>query len=374
MALVLALGLFIVFRVIGPPPAAVAPPSPTVAKFSRGEITLEEVRREIRSLPPGLKFRSSAFVKELTATLVARRALAEEARAAGLQADGTTALAERTLVRALLEKEGFHTPRDHAEAKEHMTRFKELTARAVDGPVEYDVDLLARVVVDEIEPVDPPERAPSSPPEPFFLESPVFEETCDGVIFADHLWCFGFCDWGDDFPGALASDDVLWLESTYGPLEGFLHRFASDGHRRRVVMVSYGTRETHKAMGTPMPDDFRSRYEATLARVEVKGDVVRWAAREWFDRAADAFAHRQAEVHWNNRHPEREGTLVVRLWLAYGRVTRGVVERRGLTEPEPVRGTMRESGYDPSDCPHPLLVYRLAGTGEVEYTVRVTVR
>jgi hypothetical protein len=349
-----------------------APSGPTAATFSRGTITLDEVEREVRSLPPGLKHRGAPFLEEVARALAGRRALAEEARAAGLGGH-RGAISERALVRALLEREGLGPPRDHAEARAHLARFRALLERALGGDVQVDSSLLRTAVVATDAPVEAPSGPPpAAEPEPFFLDDGEAAPgmSCDGAIFPDGRWYMGFCSFGDSFLEALDPAAVLYLESTYGPVEGFLHRFTYDGRRRPRIGVSVGTSWTHEAMPPPAPADLYARYAATLVAVEVSGSVDVAVARRGYERVADAFRHCLAHHHWNSRYPEDEGAILVRLRIEDGWAA-GRVETVGLTAPESVRGTFRMDGFSPSDCVQPFVTYRLSGTGTIVYAVQV---
>jgi hypothetical protein len=344
------------------------PEGPVVAVFPRGRITLAEVESEVRALPPALKWISPPHLLPLVAEMLAtRRALVEEARAANLGTPDGTDASERKLVRALLEHEGLRAPRAPEEAAEHLRRFRALVSRALGGEVRVDTALLGTLGRFG-EPLEAPRGSPpEAEPERFFLEDG--DLVCEGEVHGKRGWYTGSCTIGESLGDALDPMSVLYLESSYGPVEGFLHRFAFDGRRRPVVLVGASTARTHEAMPGPIPEDLRC--VSAVRAIEVTGTADREAARRGFERVEDAFRHCVAHHHWNNRYPEREGTLVVRIDVLEGAVVRGHVETIGLTSAPPVRGTTRVSGFHPDECLEPLRTYRLAGTGTVTYTVDV---
>jgi hypothetical protein len=340
-----------------------------VATFRRGQITLADVVREVRSLAPGLKHGTPPFLQRVAVGLVMRRALSEEAKAAGI-AVPRGAWRDRRLVRALLEKEGLRPPRNHVEAREHLRRFAVLALRA-SGDVQVKSELLTEIPGDVFGPVEPvPGAVKLGRREPFFLSSPEGGDfACDGEIAGG--WYQGMCEGFDTLLDALGPEHVVYLEATYGPVEGFLHRFAYDGRARPKIQISHGHADTALAMPPPIPADAYEAFVAELTSVEVTGAVDPAVARRAFERVEGAFRHCAAYYHWNNEYREEEGTLRVRLALTTGVITGAEVETDGLTRPIPILGTMRLSGFSAGDCVHPLRTYGVAGTGEVRFTLHV---
>lgn len=340
----------------------------TVATFQGGRITRGEVEEELRSLPPGLKRDYPGFLSQLTAALASRRVLAAEAEARGLGSALWRDQRERKLVRALLEAEGFRTPRTAAEARPHSRRFQALAE--VKG-LRFDQVALDLILLEPDGPVVP--RPALEPPplaeEAFFLES---GRSCAGVIHADAGWYTGVCHHEEPLPRILLPADILYLESTYGPIEGFLHRFAFDGVRRvnaRVPSASPGAEYAGDVLPSTAPEALR-QYGLVLVDLEVSGSLTAEAAQRAFDRVATPFQHCEAWSRRLSRYSDKEATVVVELRVEAGKVVDGRVDDSGFIEPRPV--VAASAAVDRAACLWPLKTYRLEGTGQVRYRFRAT--
>jgi len=352
---------------------SVAPEDPIVATFTRGHLLRSEVEGEIRSLPPRLKLASEFSLRILVASIVGRRALASVERLDGLAPNAPAGpLQERMLVRALLRQEGLSRPKNQEEAREHNKRFTGLLQKAV-GSLQIHGPALAQIRVDESAPVErpgPEELRPGADAERFWLDTEAGQD-CEGVIHADEGWYSGLCRSGEDLPRTLLPDDVLYLESTYGPVEGFLHRFTHDATRPPVIVLSAGTSWSYKAAPPPFEEEAASGSELRTREIEVSGTVTRADALAALNGVASPFLHCQAYYRWNNRSRERKGVVHVSLSVKDGRVGGGVVDPVGFTGPASPWTTFRTGGFNPTDCIASFRTYPLKGTGEVRYTLEL---
>ena len=344
-----------------------------MATFTHGRVLRSEVESEIHSLPPRLKSASEPSLRSIVASLAGRRSLAELARRNGLAANAPAGpLQERMLVRALLAQQGLSRPKSQGEAREHSNRFTALLQKAL-GSLRIDLPALARLRVDESAPVErpaPEELRARAHAERFWLDTEAGQD-CEGVIHADRGWYSGLCSSGEDLPRTLLPEDVLYLESTYGPVEGFLHRFTHDATRPPVIILAAGTSWSHKAAPAPFDEEAASGSELRTTAVEVSGTVTTPDALAALNGVASPFLNCQAYYRWNNGYRERKG--VVRVWLSVkdGRVGGGVVDPAGFTGPAAPWTTLRAGGFNPSDCVSSFQTYALKGTGEVRYTLEL---
>jgi len=371
LAALVAAGTWGLFALAGPGARA-------VATFPGGRVTVAELKAELDALPPSLRSSRPGFLGELASALAYRRALAAAARRAGLSSRARAARAERELVRALLAQEGIDAPTGPGGARDHWKRFWKVLERALGAKVHVEVAQLSRIPVGEARPIPAPEGAAGpAEVEPFWLEDPSIDgASCSGEIHGDRLWYTMEC--GDSKgPDALSPYHVLYLESTYGPLEGFLHGYVDDSWRSGIMLLRNNATTLTVRPGT-VPGEFRARYKATLADVSATGSVDLEQARRHFDRAAGAVEHCLCEHHWNIGYPEREGTVVIGLELAPGAWPEGTVLRRGLTAPvdEHYRLMNRTAAsldrlFPETSCLHPLMVFELSGAGQVTYTIQV---
>lgn len=334
-----------------------------VATFEGGRITRREVEEELRSLPPGLKRDYPGFVDQLTTALASRRVLAAQAEARGLGSVLWSDHRERRLVRALLEAEGFRTPRTVEEARAHSRRFRALAE--VKG-LRLDRVALDLVLLEPDAPVAPrPAREP--PPlaeEPFLLES---GRSCAGVIHADAGWYTGTCDREEALPRILLPADVLYLESAFGPIEGFLHAFAFDGVRRVIARDAWGKAFPADAVPSTTPEVLR-QYGLSLVDLEVSGSVPLEAAQRAIERVTAPLQHCEAWSRRLSRYADREAIVVIELRVEAGRVVDGRVDDSGFIEPLPAAAP--SVPVDRAWCLWPLKASPLEGSGSVKYRFR----
>jgi hypothetical protein len=199
-----------------------------VATFAKGRITLDEFEEEFRSLPPAFRRPTRASREDIIRGLVTRRMLALAARTEGLGPPGYSPLDERMQVRALLAARGLRPARDIREAGQSWIRFREIVRAALGGEeAEVFIDPLAlrRAEVDEsAAPEFATDARSQAPPEMFYLEEEGAVRSCQGTIESrsGHYWAH--CG-SNDPTLVLSSDDIIYLEALYGPVEGFIHRF-----------------------------------------------------------------------------------------------------------------------------------------------------
>ncbi len=342
-----------------------------VVSWSLGSVTRRELEAELRELPPGLKFDSDYFIQSLAYALAARKALAKEARGRGIVA-ASGPFEERRLVRSLVAQELGPKPRNHEEALGHHERFIELVNLSLRGTVALEEGELKKIKVDPTAPVIAPAKSEfSGPAEGFFLAQRDGYK-CDGIIYPDHHWYQGACEGDDPDLLTLLDLDVLYLEATYGPVEGFLHRFAFDARERVIVISSVHTSRSADAM----PPDFEEmcdRYSLRLERVTAVG-VSDQQARDELEKVVHPLRHCLAYYYWINQYPETEGPLSLTVKWSAGRVQSFDVNQIGFTPFGRIPEDIRPTSFDPAICGEVFRTYAMEGSGEVEYRFKVQVQ